>query len=584
MKRVEFEKQYNVTKELLVINKRRLNMIACIRFFLMLIVMVSLLWGYFSNNQGLYILAICMLCAFIYFVVYHQKMKANYEYLQVKQEVYFEHLKRIDGMWNDFKEDGSQFLEDDMERDLDLFGYHSLFQMLNITFTDRGKKRLADAFKTNKEGFHKGKQKAVQEMSMHEQFVLDIQMLGYSKRYQIDTKSLKKDLEINLNRVPVVVFLLPVVTICSLIVGFFGVYSRYAFLLCEVGFVCQLILSFVFLPKHQKVFSPLYQSGMIFQKFEKIFGRIQSEEFNDDILMQRKNLMFNECDVMKGISSLYKIVQMINQRHNIFAYILLNGFGSYDLLVRYLYINWQKKYLNAIDEWFETLSFFEEVMSLAVLKIDDFDVTLPLVEDNGVVLEFSSLKHPLICHSKAVGNDFTMKTSINIITGSNMSGKTTFMRTIGLNLILAYAGGYVFGSKMKCSFMHILTSMRVKDNVEEGISTFYGELLRIKKMIEYSQLSQPMICLIDEIFKGTNSLDRIAGAKATLQKLDLPYCLTFLTTHDFELTHTDNENISHYHFQEYYKQDKIYFDYLIKEGPSQTTNGQFLLRQLGIME
>ena len=168
-----------------------------------------------------------------------------------------------------------------------------------------------------------------------------------------------------------------------------------------------------------------------------------------------------------------------------------------------------------------------------------------------------------------------------MITGSNMSGKTTFMRTIALNLILAYAGGFVFAKNMSCFPMHIMTSMRVKDNVEEGISTFYGELLRIKEMIEYSHKKQPMICFIDEIFKGTNSLDRIAGAKATIEKLSLPYAYTFLTTHDLELGQLKKQN---YHFDEYYEDEHIYFDYKIKKGISKSSNGQFLLKQVGILD
>ena len=198
-------------------------------------------------------------------------------------------------------------------------------------------------------------------------------------------------------------------------------------------------------------------------------------------------------------------------------------------------------------------------------------------------LSFHHLRHPLIPQDKVVGNDFHLEHQTNVITGSNMSGKTTFMRTVALNLVLAQAGGYVFADDMTCSYMHILTSMRVRDNVEEGISTFYGELLRIKDMITYSQTQQPMICFIDEIFKGTNSLDRIAGAKATLEKLSLPYCMVFITTHDFELTKMDHVLYSNYHFEEHYVDGQLCFDYQIKKGPSTSTNGKFLLQQVGIL-
>ena len=168
-----------------------------------------------------------------------------------------------------------------------------------------------------------------------------------------------------------------------------------------------------------------------------------------------------------------------------------------------------------------------------------------------------------------------------------MSGKTTFLRSIGINLVLSYAGGPALASEFKTSVMKVLTSIRVEDNVNKGISTFYAELLRIKDMTEYNKNKMPMICLIDEIFKGTNSADRIICAAEAIKKLSQPWSITLVSTHDFELCNLesdDNINAVNYHFAEYYENGEIKFDYNIQDGRCVTTNAKMLLKMAGIVD
>jgi DNA mismatch repair ATPase MutS len=199
----------------------------------------------------------------------------------------------------------------------------------------------------------------------------------------------------------------------------------------------------------------------------------------------------------------------------------------------------------------------------------------------------TDLMHPLIREGQAIGNDVSFKSGIAIITGSNMSGKTTLLRTLGVNAVLAYAGAPVAAAACTLSLMRIFTSMRVGDNIGTGESTFYAELKRIREMIEYVHRQRPMLALIDEIFKGTNSADRIVGAEATLRKLHLPWVLALVSTHDFELCELENDPVvqaTNHHFSEYYVKDRIFFDYKMKSGRCQTTNARYLLRMAGILE
>ena len=170
----------------------------------------------------------------------------------------------------------------------------------------------------------------------------------------------------------------------------------------------------------------------------------------------------------------------------------------------------------------------------------------PVTSDNNTKDKNDEIFFPLLDINKCVGNDFFCKNGVNIITGSNMGGKTSFIRTIGINLILMNAGTYVCADSFNSSIFEIFTSISIKDNIDKGVSTFYEELLRINKAIKYNEGKR--IVLVDEIFKGTNYNDRIYGALNVIKKLNDDRTILFITTHDFELCEVDVNNIFNYYF------------------------------------
>jgi len=166
-----------------------------------------------------------------------------------------------------------------------------------------------------------------------------------------------------------------------------------------------------------------------------------------------------------------------------------------------------------------------------------------------------------------------------------MSGKTTFMRTVGINMILASTGSYVCADLMTFSMMKVMTSMRIADALTEEISTFYAELKRIKEIIDAAQVNENLLFLIDEIFRGTNSVDRLKGAEGVLQKLHILGICGIITTHDLEVCKLESayRRIKNYYFNEQYSNNDIIFDYKMKKGVSKTTNAQYLLKKVGII-
>ena len=245
----------------------------------------------------------------------------------------------------------------------------------------------------------------------------------------------------------------------------------------------------------------------------------------------------------------------------------------------------KKKSGKLIKTWLDTIGEFEALSSLSNLRYDNPDWTFPKITDKPYYIRARDMGHPLITENR-VCNDLKIDgpTRALLITGSNMSGKSTYLRTAGINLVLAYAGGPVCAKEFHCNIFYIYTCMRVSDNLEKNISSFYAELLRIKEIVDESKRSK-VFFLLDEIFKGTNSHDRHEGAKILIKRLLDNNAIGLISTHDLELGVLERESsgkVRNYHFKEYYKNREIHFDYKLNPGISTTRNAMYLIKMVGI--
>ena len=225
------------------------------------------------------------------------------------------------------------------------------------------------------------------------------------------------------------------------------------------------------------------------------------------------------------------------------------------------------------------------VASLSIISFDNPHWAEPEFIKDKMAVNAKELAHPLLSESRVSNNaELGLPQSILLITGSNMSGKSTFLRTIGINLVLAYAGAPVCAESFSCSIMNIYTCMRISDSLEKNISSFYAEIIRIKSIVSAAKRGESIFFLLDEIFKGTNSLDRHLGAETLINRLSKESALGLVSTHDIELGELENKNskIKNYNFQEYYKNDEIYFDYKLRAGVSTTRNAVYLMKLAGI--
>jgi DNA mismatch repair ATPase MutS len=269
------------------------------------------------------------------------------------------------------------------------------------------------------------------------------------------------------------------------------------------------------------------------------------------------------------------------------AHFIINSFWLWDIKYAIKAEKWKERNGKHIRSWLEAVGQFEKLSSLAIIHFEHPLWAFPKVKSSEMIFHTKNIKHPLIPQTDNVGNDFKLskENSIAIITGSNMSGKSTFLRTIAVNLVLAYAGAPVCAEEMTCGIFNIYTSMRKTDDVKGNVSTFYSELLRIKNIVNMANRGINILFLIDEIFNGTNSQDRTTGATAVLNTLQLENTLGIISTHDLKLCNlSDNPGSKYinYHFREYYENNSIKFDYKIYPGPSRTRNAIFLIKMAGI--
>lgn len=585
----ELEELKKKQKEL----ESRYSGIGTIRFLMFLVMAGGLIVGLYDSNIPFLIAGILAVVAFVFLVFKHGKLNEQLEYNRAKVIVYERYLKRYDDSWKKFEEDGSEYLTDEdlVAKDLDIMGKNSLYQFICVAGTEDGRQLLAETLRQPEFASEdrKKRQDAVRELTEKHDFSMGFETLcvksgmGKKKKYSSDEFVAYCTSDEHISGIfNILRFLLPLVTIVLLILGIMGkVNLGYSL----ISFFVVLLFAWITSGVAGQAVMPMISFGYVIDDYIKMFEQISDENFDSELLKDIKNTISEDTGALNAVKKLERISSAFNIRYNPIIHQVLCGLLLWDFHLGFMMDKWRDRYGSQVKDWIHAISRMEELLSFAALARTR-DVSYPEVtRHDKVEVTAENMRHPLIDPSKVVPNGAAFKGGTTIITGSNMSGKTTFLRTLGINLILAYAGAPVCAENMHADYMKIFTSMRVTDDVSNGISTFYAEILRIKSMVEYKKNDMPMLCLIDEIFKGTNSADRIVGASQVIKKLSDDNSMTIVSTHDFELCDLKNEAgvpAVNYHFEEYYEGDQLRFDYKKKDGRCTTTNAMAILHMAGL--
>lgn len=531
---------------------------------------------------------------FLFLAKIHEKLIKNKNLVERIMHINEKGINRVEGKWRSFKENGEDYIDEEhpFSGDLDLFGISSLFQYINCTNTFMGKIKFKSTLENpdySEDEIIK-RQEAIKELGNN---------IGWRQRFEGEG-ILKEDKQGHVDRllnwcvdredlysknyIKTLTTSIPLFTIIFIILSFLigGLYYY--------GALFFILISIVALFNDKKKRNYALQTVFLYKKYIESYynmiGLIEKEKFRSEYLVSLKErIVENEGEkASTAIKELMNISQNISDRGNFF-YAIFNILFLLDYKHMIKLEMWKEKWGKYLEEWLQVIGEFESLSSIAILYFEKPDWTIPTIQKEKLIIRGKKVGHPLL-GDRAVKNDFSIGEGekILLITGSNMSGKSTFLRTTGINLLLAYIGAPVCAEEFTCSLMNIYTCMRISDNLERNISSFYGELLRINKLIEGVKTKKPIFFLLDEIFKGTNSVDRHTGAKILINKLSKEKVLGLVSTHDLELGSLEEHNskVKNYHFKEYYENNQIHFDYKLRKGVSTTRNALYLMKIAGI--
>jgi hypothetical protein len=503
-------------------------------------------------------------------------------------------LQRLNGEWPGFADTGAEFADPDhpFSGDLDLFGPGSLFQWINTATTFLGRRRLAHILA--------GPLPGVEEIRERQEAVAELgSFLGWRQEFQAEGLAVagrmgdpeflfkwagERDRLTDRPWAGLGIRVLPVVTGLLMVSS---LWLKLPFYLPGAALAVHYILLRLGRKERKATFDALASYAKNIEVYQKLLETFESKAFHSKALAGlRRSLVGGDGQAaFRQIERLARIADAVSNRSNAF-YFFFNLIMLWDYQCQLSLAQWKEQSGKLLRVWLEALATVEALSSLALIQFDHPGWPMPLVTDGAPRYSARGLAHPLLPESRVANDLFIEKPArVLLVTGSNMSGKSTYLRSAGINLALAYAGAPVCARSLTCSGMEIHTCMRVGDNLGQNLSTFYAEVLRIKRIVEAARAERPVFFLLDEIFKGTNSLDRHAGAKLLIRKLVRAGAVGMVSTHDLELASLEEESggrVKNVHFQEEYRGDRIHFDYRLRPGVSTTRNALFLIRSAGI--
>lgn len=531
---------------------------------------------------------------FLFLVKLHDRLFRQKEYLEKKIEINTHELRAMDYDTSAL-DGGSEFVNPAhlYSYDLDVFGDRSLFQYINRTSTELGKKRLAAWFNAHlesKEAIEK-RQEAVRELS---------QELGLRQRFRIlgllyNGKS-ADETEINtwasspsyyksrplLRVLPLIVLLINATLIGLAIAGLLPSSIP------GVIFVGFSLFSFIFSKGITKV-QTLYGKKLgILATYAGLIHIIEEKQMHSQALKEVKALVEGEKQTAsQAVKRLTALMNALDQRNNVMLALILNGLFFWELRQIIRIEAWKEQYACELSRWLEAIGEMDAFCSLSTFAYNHPGYTYPHITSAPFDLQARAMGHPLMRRDKCVCNDIDIEKRpfFIIITGANMAGKSTYLRTVGVNYLLACIGVPVWAQEMKLYPARLVTSLRTSDSLSDNESYFFAELKRLKLIIDKLAAGEELFIILDEILKGTNSMDKQKGSFALIKQLITLQANGIIATHDLllgTLIEAFPQNIRNYCFEADINNNELTFSYQMKNGIAKNMNACFLMKKMGI--
>lgn len=537
---------------------------------------------------------IFMVIIFGILVIKYLGLSEKKRYIEELIKIYLDEVKALEYSYSE-RDAGLDFtnMQHPFSFDLDIFGEGSLFQFINRTVTKKGRELLARWLTEpllNNEQINR-RQDAIKELgrkdTLRYKYLATGKLFTNSPECNNDVQRWLDEPLIMLKswfyRMAVILF--PLLSgACIVLTTFIPAFYRLLILV----FLLQLIIVAIKLRHTNRIHSILGKELQTFRKMHRLLDCLEGERFSSEVLCNlNKKALISESSAKKAIHRLSKILQAFDNRLNMLAGILLNGFFLWDIQCVLRLEKWKTQYRQFFTDWVESLSSFDALISLATFHFNFPGYCFPQFNDH-LFLKAKGLGHPLIPDAKRVCNDFSIpgKGKIVIVTGANMAGKSTFLRTSGINMILAMAGAPVCAQSFIFTPVKVFTSMRVNDSLHHNESYFYVELKRLKAIIDSLNAGNRLFVIIDEMLRGTNSVDKHNGSMAVISRLYELGGTVIIATHDLDLARKCeqqyNGSIINKCFEVEIHGTDIHFDYRLKDGITGKMNASLLMHQMGI--
>lgn len=555
----------------------------------------ALFFGYkalVSGANEFTLIALILLIGFFFILRWYDKLKNSVLFTEALSRLNEKEAQFLKGENPDF-ETGKEYTDPHhpYSYDLDLFGDGGLFPYLNRTSTSFGKEALAQSLLHPDKNSIIERQDAIKELSRKLDFRQQVQAYGMiqetKEREMQQLKSwINSSSVFSKKTLYYALLIFPIVSL-SVLAYYFYSEKEGALNLFYGLFILNLAVAFSFTRKISSYLSVSTSVTKVLEQFSRQLGLIEAQNFQAPLLRSMQEGLKKENVVASAsIARLASLFNSLETVINLVVSILLNGLFLFHVHVLFRLEKWKEKNGKDIMNWLQRLGELEALNSLASFSFNNPEFSYPLLK-RSEGLKAIEMGHPLISARKRITNSISFdEHPFVILTGSNMSGKSTFLRTLGINLVLARAGSVVCARQFELYPFDVHVSMRISDSLQDSESFFYAELKRLQQIIHELEAGNKTFVILDEILRGTNSNDKHNGTVGLIRKLVAVNSFGIIATHDLTVSKLAEEfpvNIANKCFESQIINDELLFDYKLGDGVCSTLSASFLMKKMGVI-
>ncbi len=585
---IQFYNQEKSTLETaLATLKKTLYTISAFRLLVFFTTVIGIYY-FFGNGLTVSVVGVIGFTIFALLLVKNAKLQIEKEILLSKIKINATEISVLNGVYKNLKS-GNEFVDPhhSYSNDIDLFGIGSFFQYSNRTATEEGAQAYATLLTENKIDQIEEKQKSIQELAKKVTWRQHFSAIASLVKVQFSSKSILNYIKNYTTVLPtyfagfVKVFYLITIALIVLIST-----SVIPFTFLVIWFFIGLFISASQIKKTNQIYNKSSKAKETFKQYYQLLSEIEKQSFSSKLLIEKQQDLESEKEKASLIFQKFsRILDSFDQRNNIIIAVVGNALFLWDIQNAVKVENWISKYKHTVESWFETITFFDAQNTLANFSYNHPAFVVPTISNTSAIIKATQLGHPLLNSSKRIDNNFIIdKEQFFIVTGANMAGKSTFLRTVSLTMVMSNIGLPVCAESLEYNPIKLITSMRTSDSLADDESYFYSELKRLKFIVDTIETEDYFI-ILDEILKGTNSKDKAIGSKKFVEKLSNSKSTGIIATHDVSLCELQEEfkDIENYFFDAQIHDNELHFDYTLKKGICKNMNASFLLKKMEII-